>query len=335
MWLLSTDRAELHYFHTPESVSGGYAILSHVWEGQEQTFKEAQDLRAQCTRTGQNPRDLASPKVRACCTLAARHGYKWIWNDTCCINKESSAELSEAINSMFRYYSLAKICYAYLYDVPRPTNSKDVRSALEREDSPFRKSRWHTRGWTLQELIAPRLLVFLSNDWEVLGTKMELADILEKITKVPVAVLRLAQAIHDFSVACRMSWAANRQTTRAEDMAYCLIGIFAINMPTLYGEGERAFLRLQEEKQSFDASLFAWEEPDSLLRSPFALPEIQSQGPGNSCDRSHAKARYFLLARSPRAFTLTTAVSFSPVLVSEAGQAFKVRDRTSWYRNKL
>ncbi|KAI1795382.1 HET-domain-containing protein [Ganoderma leucocontextum] len=320
MWLLSTDRAELHWFHDPEGVPGGYAILSHVWEGQEQTFKEIQDLRAKCAKSDQNPRDFASPKVRACCTLAERHGYKWIWDDTCCINKESSAELSEAINSMFRYYSLAKICYAYLYDVPR---AEDLRPLLEGADSAFRQSRWHTRGWTLQELIAPPFLVFLSNDWEMLGTKMELAELLEEITKVPVAVLRLAQAVHDFSVACRMSWAANRDTTRAEDMAYCLMGIFSINMPTLYGEGERAFLRLQEEimKQSVDASLFVWEDPDSMDQNTFTRREPYSKRPKDSCD--HTIARYFLLAESPKAFFRSTAVSFSPTLVDETQQTPK------------
>ncbi|PIL26286.1 hypothetical protein GSI_12042 [Ganoderma sinense ZZ0214-1] len=312
-----TDRAELHYFHGPENVPGGYAILSHVWEGQEQTFKEIQDLRAECAKSGQNPRDLASPKVRACCTIAARHGYRWIWNDTCCINKESSAELSEAINSMFRYYSLATICYAYLYDVPRAS-----RSALEDADSPFRKSRWHTRGWTLQELIAPRLIVFLSDDWEMLGTKMELAELLEEITNVPVAVLRLAQAVHDFSVACRMSWASNRETTRSEDMAYCLLGIFSINMPTLYGEGERAFLRLQEEimKQSFDASLFVWEDPGSMDQNVFVRREIHAKLPDDTCYHTLSD-RYFLLAKSPKSFFRSKAVSFSPALIDGVGQA--------------
>ena len=313
MWLLSTDRAELHYFHGPENVPGGYAILSHVWEGQEQTFQEIQDLRAKCAKSGQNPRDLASPKVRACCTIAARHGYKWIWNDTCCINKESSAELSEAINSMFRYYSLAKICYAYLYDVPRTP-----RSALEETDSLFRKSRWHTRGWTLQELVAPRFIVFLSDDWEMLGTKMELAELLEEITNIPAAVLRLAQAVHDFSIACRMSWASNRETTRTEDIAYCLLGIFSINMPTLYGEGERAFVRLQEEimKQSFDTSLFVWEDPKSLNQDTFVRQELHSSIPEGSCHHTIFD-RYFLLAKSPKAFFRSTAVTFSPALIDE------------------
>ena len=326
MWLLSTDRAELHYFHDPESVPGGYAILSHVWEGQEQTFKETEALRKKCAKRKlwwhKTPRDLASPKIRASCIIAARHGYKWIWNDTCCINKKSSAELSEAINSMFRYYSLAKVCYAYLSDVPHAP-----RPALKDADSLFRKSKWHKRGWTLQELIAPTFLIFLANDWNILGTKMELAELLQDITRVPVEVLRLTQAVHDFSVACRMSWAADRVTTRVEDMAYCLMGIFSITMSTLYGEGDRAFLRLQEEimKQSLDTSLFVWDDSDSALVGLDCFKEIR-------CDHTHPQS--FLLAQSPKFFLRSTIISFRPTLINlnEIQQMLKV---TKLYLNRV
>ena len=107
MWLLNTHRAELQFFPTPHNVPKGYAILSHVWDGEEQSFHDIQALRAQCASTGANPRDLASSKIRNFCVLAEQHGYDWVWIDTCCIDKSSSAELSEAINSMFRWYSLA------------------------------------------------------------------------------------------------------------------------------------------------------------------------------------------------------------------------------------
>ena len=121
MWLLSTDRAELHYFVSAEKVPGGYAILSHVWETQEHTFQAIQALRTQCEGSGGNPRDLLDPqdKIRRFCEIAQSHGYQWAWADTCCIDKTSSAELSEAINSMFRWYSLSLICYVFLKDVPK------------------------------------------------------------------------------------------------------------------------------------------------------------------------------------------------------------------------
>ena len=329
MWLLNTDRAELCEFHGPDDprlqLDGGYAILSHVWEGEEQTFKEIQDLRAACEKDGKNPRDYASTKVRQCCLIAQRHGCKWVWDDTCCINKDSSSELSEAINSMFRYYSMAKVCFAYLFDVPRAQ-----RSGLQDPRSPFRESKWHTRGWTLQELIAPPFLIFLSKDWRVLGTKMELAELLMKITKVPADVLRLARPVGEFSVACRMSWAAKRMTTRVEDMAYCLMGIFLINMPTMYGEEERAFGRLQEEimKQSIDTSLFVWEDSDSLkdgtsqLQQHYTYPKHKDS---SGCDHTIVHRRHFLLAPSPKVFSRSTTIRFEGTLIQQLQSKAKVR----------
>ncbi|RPD53070.1 HET-domain-containing protein, partial [Lentinus tigrinus ALCF2SS1-6] len=257
MWLLSTDRAELHFFISPESVpEPGYAALSHVWDEEEQSFQHLQALRADCALSGHNPRDLVSDKIRRCCELARQQGYAWLWTDTCCIDKSSSAELSEAINSMFRYYSLADACYVYLKDVP-------TEGAFEPDftgSTPFRDSRWHRRGWTLQELLAPSVVFFLSASWESLGSKFDLATQLEEATGIPQSVLRLQTKLADISIAQRMSWAAFRQTTRPEDEAYCLMGIFDVNMPTLYGEGRRAFQRLQEEimKRSTDTTLFAW-----------------------------------------------------------------------------
>ena len=253
MWLLSTSRAELKFFPAPEEVTGGYAILSHVWGDNEQTFQEVQVLGEKYTKAGINPRGHVAPKIRDSCVLAQKHGYRWIWIDTCCIDKTSSSELSEAINSMFRYYALSEVCYVLLQDVPSDCRLHKTRSA-------FRTSQWHERGWTLQELVAPNLVVFVSSDWKLLGTKAELAPLLAEITNVPESVLRLEKDLADVNVAHRMSWASSRKTTRLEDEAYSLMGIFGINMPTLYGEGRKAFYRLQEEimKTSVDTSLFAW-----------------------------------------------------------------------------
>ncbi|RPD57969.1 HET-domain-containing protein [Lentinus tigrinus ALCF2SS1-7] len=300
MWLLSTARAELHYFPSPESVKDGYAILSHVWGPEEQSFKAIQKLRKRCGATGENPRSLACAKIRQCCELAERHGFKWLWMDTCCIDKSSSAELSEAVNSMFRYYSLAQICYAYLEDVPSSSDSElgsesEVQSA---RSYGLRWTRWNKRGWTLQELVAPRIVIFLSRTWEMLGSKADFAGILENATGIPARLLRLEASLGDFSVAQRMSWAAHRETTRVEDEAYCLLGIFDINMPTLYGEGRRAFQRLQEEimKQSHDTTLFAWGDPLPTLVIDLALQKTASLLLTEPTSASH------LFAQSPFAF---------------------------------
>ncbi|KAI0023946.1 HET-domain-containing protein [Xylariomycetidae sp. FL0641] len=184
-------------------------------------------------------------KIKHCCDQARRDGLGWAWVDTCCIDKTSTAELSEAINSMFQWYRDATICYVYLSDIDN------------RSDIP--NSRWCTRGWTLQELIAPRDMRFYSSSWEYLCSRSELLEELHSATKIEHSVLSTG-VFSDICVARKMAWAANRQTTRIEDQAYSLLGIFDVNMPLLYGEGTKSFIRLQEEiiKVSDDHTLFAW-----------------------------------------------------------------------------
>ncbi|KAI0737282.1 heterokaryon incompatibility protein-domain-containing protein [Daedaleopsis nitida] len=253
MWLLNTARAELHPFTSPKAVRPKYAILSHVWDVEEQSFADVRRINRRCKLLRLNSRNHVSAKIRKCCLLAERQGYRWLWIDTCCIDKSSSAELSEAIISMYKYYSLAAVCYAYLRDVPgsRPDLTPPPG---------FFHSKWHQRGWTLQELLAPAVVLFVSATWVVLGSKADFAEELEAITAIPAAVLRLETPMSRYSIAQRMSWAAGRETKREEDIAYCLLGIFDINMPPLYGEGTRAFRRLQEEilKRHSDTTLFAW-----------------------------------------------------------------------------
>ncbi|KAI0676567.1 hypothetical protein C8Q78DRAFT_998370 [Trametes maxima] len=188
-----------------------------------------------------------------CCEIAERAGYEWVWLDTCCIDKTSSAELSEAINSMFFWYLSADICYAYLFDV---SDHDDPRE----RGSSFRRSKYHRRGWTLQELIAPTSVLFLSQAWNTIGSKHSLLEPLVEVTGIDADILLGLEKMTHVSVAGRMSWAAKRETTRVEDRAYSLLGLFGISMPIIYGEGPRAFMRLQQEilKQDPDESLFAW-----------------------------------------------------------------------------
>ncbi|KAI0774840.1 heterokaryon incompatibility protein-domain-containing protein [Trametes elegans] len=249
MWLLRTNTAELEYFNSPRDVKGGYAILSHVWQDREQSFQELQALRAQlASESSGSParlRTLVSTKIRECCTLAEAHGYAWLWVDTCCIDRASSAELSEAINSMFMWYARAQVCYAYLHDVPGPGATRGARRAAD--------------------------MLFLSQDWTALGTKAGLAKVLEDVTGVDADVLTFRRPLGDVSVARRMWWASARQTTRVEDQAYCLMGIFDVHMSTIYGEGPRAFFRLQEEilRRTSDQSLFAWGHVLPIRTAPF------------------------------------------------------------------
>jgi len=196
-------------------------------------------------------------KIKLASEQARKEDLEFVWVDTCCIDKASSAELSEAINSMFSWYENASICYAYLEDVfigDSPDSIPNIELKIE-------NSKWFTRGWTLQELIAPIKVHFFDKHWVEIGNKSNLLDLLSRVTTIPTDVLTNPSNRRASSAARKMSWAAKRNTTRVEDSAYCLLGIFGVNMPLLYGEGKKAFIRLQEEilKETDDHSLLAWE----------------------------------------------------------------------------
>ena len=221
-----------------------YAILSHTWllDNEEVSFEDLTQGNAESKPAGY-------AKIRFCGEQAAKHGLEYFWVDTCCINKMSSAELQEAITTMFSWYRNAARCYAYLADVsaneaPDDDMSKQLTSYPW--ESAFRRSRWFTRGWTLQELLAPASVEFFSSEEIRLGDKKSLMQCINEITGIPHAALR-GDALTNFSVDQRLSWAASRQTKRKEDKAYCLLGIFNIFMPLLYGEEDHAFDRLRQE----------------------------------------------------------------------------------------
>ncbi|KAB8200760.1 heterokaryon incompatibility protein-domain-containing protein [Aspergillus parasiticus] len=307
VWLLNARTSTLEDFF--ESQAPPYAILSHTWGAEEVSFQDIQERQETCKKK------KGYEKIIHTCHQALKHGLEYAWIDTCCIDKSSGSELSEAINSMFRWYGKAVACYAFLADVPPGCNPHD-------HQGPFAKSRWFTRGWTLQELLAPDNLVFYASDWSYIASKNELRRELSLITGVDTRFLSngatrhvtidtqsglgnllgsvndsTRRRLHQASVAERMSWASSRQTTRTEDMAYCLLGIFGISMPLIYGEGERAFVRLQEEIIEFsnDQSILAWgylepwkshEDNQSELYAPVQVKE----------------KRMGVLARSPAAF---------------------------------
>ncbi|KAI8633525.1 heterokaryon incompatibility protein-domain-containing protein [Xylariaceae sp. FL1651] len=275
MRLLNVNTLRLESYNAKEIPP--YAILSHVWQTDEVLFE---DVYNSSPRTWEKKGGYR--KVKNSCERARFYGYGYIWIDTCCIDKSSSAELSEAINSMFLWYQKAAVCFAFLYDV---TSADDIQS-----------SRWFTRGWTLQELVAPRNVLFFNKDWSFLNGRFSMATKLASITGINERVLRYGHEpepanwedhkpnikfsehictcgartydmhtdiLRTFSTATILSWAANRHTTRKEDQAYSLMGLFDINMPLLYGEGDRAFIRLQEEiiRRTNDQSILAWWPP--------------------------------------------------------------------------
>ncbi|OHF00433.1 heterokaryon incompatibility protein [Colletotrichum orchidophilum] len=311
MWLLNTTTYELRMFIDGTDMPP-YAILSHTWGPDEVTFQDIQNLPLASTKAG-------FTKIQGCCTQALRHNIDWAWIDSCCIDKTSSAELSEAINSMYSYYLLSRVCFVYLGDVPPLSYSLPPMGRLP----SLASSRWFTRGWTLQELIAPRRTIFYTSDWSRLGTKGVHTDErpfiqdLSSITGIFESVLAKTRHPRDYSVAERMSWAANRQTTRAEDQAYCLMGLFGVNIPVLYGEGlKHAFQRLQHEiiRTSPDETIFAWRaDPQQVVVDPYTRERrsrsvtsgLLADSPADFA-RSHDIHQRALLPPSPfREFSMT------------------------------
>ncbi|KAK0721696.1 heterokaryon incompatibility protein-domain-containing protein [Lasiosphaeria miniovina] len=271
MRLLNTQTLQLEYFateHKPE-----YAILSHTWGSEEVLFEDARNGKGslhECKKSGLE-------KVLKSAEVAAQNGYQYIWIDTCCIDKSSSAELSEAINSMFAWYQLSAVCYAFLSD-------------YKACDGKLSESRWFTRGWTLQELIAPSEVHFYDLGWTRFGDRRSFSSQIAVITGIDEVLLRrksscsfhqvvsggskrgckncsheamalTRRSLNTCSISTRMSWAAHRETARVEDIAYCLLGLFDVAMPLLYGEGLEAFRRLQEEivRHSNDQTFLAWQ----------------------------------------------------------------------------
>jgi len=276
MRLINVGTLEMKEFF--DSNAPNYAILSHTWGDQEVSFADWQAIASLpellAARPSAEDDAYTALQRRKVDALKQREGYQkiirfceavsnntgsyspgWAWIDTCCIDKTSSSELSEAINSMFRWYQNASICYAYLADVPCDLARPIQIAALQ-------PSRWFARGWTLQELLAPREVVFFDKGWDRIGSKSDpaLGSHIQEITGIQPDYLRHNRTLSDASISNRMSWASKRETTRSEDMAYCLLGIFDVHMPLLYGEGQHAFTRLQEEilKSSTDHTIFSW-----------------------------------------------------------------------------
>lgn len=260
MRLINATTFELEEFNTQNCPA--YAILSHRWvHGEEVSFQDIKGAHRQWMP--------GWAKIQFCCRQAIKDNLSHVWVDTCCIDKDSSAELSEAINSMYEWYKRAKVCYAYLNDVVVGEDA-DVSSAVA-------NSLWFTRAWTLQELLAPSDVVFYDKNFSRLSSKYDLAKNTQYLKQIPARVLLDPDYIKRYPVAVRMSWAADREATRVEDIAYSLFGICQVNLPLLYGEGDRAFIRLQEEiiKQSHDHSIFAWTAKDIepvRLGSSIVLP---------------------------------------------------------------
>lgn len=323
MRLINTSTHKLQEFF--DNGRPPYAILSHTWSCEEISYQQWQrDIWSRWPDSDDFLHVAVAPevvdrmktkagfqKIVDFCRLCKERGYSWAWVDTIAIDKSSSAELSEAINSMFNWYEQSSLCVVHLSDVTcqegfhQSVQGSAVLSGEHRRENLFNRferigfpsSRWFTRGWTFQELLAPAAMLFYDSAWTELADRNDLCDVLVRLTGIPKWILwsseerlrrreeSISSKLSRISIAQKMSWAAHRTTTRSEDIAYCLLGIFDINMPLLYGEGgAKAFKRLQEEiiKKSTDQSIFAW-----CLEGEF--------GPLDATEGS-------ILAESPKAF---------------------------------
>jgi hypothetical protein len=214
-----------------------YAILSHTWgpDHEEITYRDVIDA---ATNPGYQRKE-GYRKLEFCIKQAILHNLHYVWIDTCCIDKSSSAELSEAINSMFRWYQNADRCYVFL---------TDIWAYVPGKPQSLKASRWFTRGWTLQELLAPESVEFFTCNGVYLGELASLTVPVQQITGIPKDVLRRSRPLTDYSVESRLSWAEGRETKREEDAAYSLLGLFDVHIPLIYGEGRnKAMNRLRKE----------------------------------------------------------------------------------------
>lgn len=263
-----------------------YAVLSHTWTGQELSLADYMCIQDEpsSVKANQLKQRAGWSKIQGFLSTLTRfvqetpwlQRVEWAWVDTCCIDKSSSSELSEAINSMYSWYERSAICFAFLQDITTANLSLKVDTTIASSilmTTPPR--RYFTRGWTLQELIAPNEVFFFNVSWQYIGSKRapETAEVLSKITKIPSRILTKEISCWRASVSQRMKWASSRTTTRPEDEAYCLMGLFDINMPLLYGEGRKAFIRLQEAIMAThnDHTIFTWTSNPFLARTSFPV----------------------------------------------------------------
>ena len=272
MRLLNTRSYELSRLFVPNEVPD-YVILSHRWSDEEVTFTAMKVDPISNPESGLRSKK-GFQKIRGACEQACRDGYSWIWIDNCCIDKSSSAELQETINSMWRYYAESNICYVHMADVDN--TDPDC-------DQMFARSQWFTRCWTLQELIAPLRVEFYARNWAFLGTKFEKHEEIVNITSIDKQILLHTGRTDSSSTAEKMSWAAHREASREEDEAYSLLGLFDVCMPLLYGEGStKAFVRLQEAvyKNTADQSIFLFRHTCDTHYHP-----LLADSPTRFCDK--------------------------------------------------
>ena len=310
MHLLNTETYKIVNVAEEFRATPQYAILSHRWEEKELSFKT---LDAAILKGPASPPPevrLSAEKIKGTCARAKAQGYDFVWIDSCCIDRSSSEELRNAINSMFKWYREAAVCYTYLGDVTFSGRGERMfKNDLALRKKKGEDSVWFERGWTLQELLAPRKMEFYDRTWKPMGTRDSLAQYVGTAARINPQYLtdsgNQSLQFREASVATKMSWMAGRTTTQVEDIAYSLLGILDVYMTPLYGEGIKAFTRLQEtlltDVAAFDESLFAWTLPRLGELKCYRTYQNAPEGSIESIPRFE-QSRWGLLAPSPDCF---------------------------------
>ncbi|KAG9197006.1 hypothetical protein G6514_002694, partial [Epicoccum nigrum] len=247
-----------------------YAILSHRWGDSEAVFEDVSNGTYKEKTEG-------CRKLRFCAEQAAQDGLRYFWIDTCCIKKWDKDELSSSINSMFQWYQNATRCYVFLSDVS--LSAVTETAACSGWEASLRESKWFTRGWTLQELIAPVMVEFFSGEGRRIGDKALLGPLLHDITGIPLEALRNCP-LEQFSTSERMRWFGDRTTTEEEDAVYCLLGLLGVSIPATYGEGkESARRRLHTELEAAGnaPSIIPFTRNESFVGREAQLAELEAK----------------------------------------------------------
>jgi hypothetical protein len=303
MRLIDVETYELRELN-PQTVD--YAILSHTWaEYQEVTFQDWQAYLAKHEpRASEVQSRSGFNKIIEACGQSRKDGWKYLWADTICIDKSSSAELEKSINLMFSWYQSAAVCYVYLHD----TYEDNQRIKWTKDPSQVRTTpKWFTRGWTLQELLAPKTVLFYDQRWKYIGDRREVARVIKKFTGIPMPVLHGGD-IRSHSRAERVSWSMGRETKEPEDRAYSLLGLLGVSIPVSYGIGAKnAFLRLQEAMKHQKAEEILQVTADEHLSTFMQKLEGNAEGVYKSCNLMTSICAKFIKGRNWQSSTIAVS----------------------------
>lgn len=293
MRLLNTTNLEFQSGEHTKFCQEGYAVLSHRWFPHEVTLAQF-GSHVEELRSGSSVLSPQLDKIRGACLTARNKGIKWVWIDSCCIDKRDLVETTESINAMYRWYRDSTLCIVYLYDVKKNAAISIKNSHIFDRLGQDNPSEWFSRGWTLQELLAPHHMEFYDKEWTYIGSKNRMKASISSITGIDESYLTGESDFKKACIAQKMSWMVGRATTKEEDIAYCMIGLFGITLAPIYGEGMRAFTRLQETLMSsrfMDETLFAWK-----------MPTVNAGDQYNDSSDKWAADEWGLLAPSPEWF---------------------------------